>query len=243
MPKLNRLVAMLALSGAIYLPGCAVTPPYREVATPTMATVVEIEEWDTCLNAPGAQTRPQRLAQTQARQQAAKAAMRDEEMATSMATATGTPEAAATVGVGAVEGIGVGITAGALAGVKGGDPVDMLAGAALGAIAGAIAANQNPEECYLKNRLTLRDDAGQSVHSWIRKTRDTKVMDTRPVQREMVYWLIFGVQGSEQIKPGDRMYVVPTRGKNPEIREIQYIALTPTDFEAYRQALSMYEKK
>lgn len=171
------LFVVMVIASTLGLSGCA-TSVYREAAPPQTVTVVAVEEWDSCLQAPGAQTRPQRQAQAQAREQAAKAAMSEEHIGVSMATATGRPEAAAAVGVGAVQGVGVGITAGLMAGVKAGDPTDMVVGAVGGAIAGALLAHQDPEECYLSNRITVKDSSGKQTESFAQKKRDPKFDQT-----------------------------------------------------------------
>lgn len=227
-------ITAVTLVGTLGLGGCA-TSAYREAAPPQTATVVAVEEWDSCLQAPGAQTRPQRQAEAKAREQASKAAMSEEHIGVSTATAIGRPEAAAAVGVGAVQGVGVGITAGLMAGVKAGDPTDMVVGAVGGGIAGALLAHQDPEECYSLNRVTLKDASGKPIETWVEKKRDPS-LNARPIKHNVLNSFPGGNQGSENMKPGDTVFLVHIIVPTSE-QTLVKTPLTPEDFELYQQAM------
>lgn len=189
MPQLLFLSAIL---GVLALMGCAANEVRAQRPAQT-ATILEIFEWDTCLDAPGAQTRAQRAARMAKHQASGNTEFGE------MPVAAGSPEQDRAALGGLVEGAGLGV-------LMGSGPDDIVVGAVAGAVGGILLATQDVEECYRYNNIRLRVDAtGEILDTRVTKYRDPEVVSGK---RRLDYAFTAGRQGSENFRVGDSIKVV-----------------------------------
>ncbi|BCU08461.1 hypothetical protein [Allochromatium tepidum] len=182
----------ISILGVLALTGCAAND-VRALRPVQTATILDIFEWDTCLNAPGAQTRAQRAARIAKHQASANTEFGG------MPVASGSNEQDGAALGGLVQGAGLGALAGS-------GPEEIVVGAVAGAVGGILLATQDVEECYRYNNIRLRIDAtGEILDTRVTKYRDPDVVSGK---RRLDLAFTAGRQGSENFRVGDSVKVV-----------------------------------
>ncbi|NVZ11533.1 glycine zipper family protein [Allochromatium humboldtianum] len=205
-----------SILGVLALTGCA-TNEARLYHPRQTATILEVIEWDTCLGAPGAQTRPQRAARS-AKHQASSHVTFGE-----MPVSSGTPEQDGAALGGIVQGASLGALAGS-------GPDDIVVGAVAGAIGGILLATQDVEECYRHNRLSLRvDSTGEILTAVVQKQRNPSIDQGKYSPQ---YAFVAGAQGSEGFRVGESVNVI--RVTLPTVdKHVAVVPLTDADCSRY----------
>jgi len=241
----NNPIAFIIFPLSLALSACATTlsppePQLNQALKPMRATVVSVEEWDSCYDRPGSVTRSLLAARRASRQQVTSDA--DEDVLTSP---EGTALQAAGATYGAVEGAGIGIMAGAMAGARGGS--DIITGAAAGAIAGLIISSNTEGLCLSQNKLTWRNEETGEIGTRIVDKKRSKALEKW--NKWYLSKALFGELGSDTLKPGDELLLipilssyVPKGSRKGYVTELYWAPVTPEDYQKILNDPETYPK-